>query len=78
MTWCCNLRRDLEVKSGQPISRSHWGLNLDARGGKGARNRAAVAVARKLAVLMHRLWTTGEDYRPYPNGEPKHLVMVKV
>lgn len=41
-----------------------WGLSLAARGGKNAKRRAKVAVARKLAVLMHRLWTTGEVYQP--------------
>lgn len=39
-----------------------WGLRLAARGGKNAKKRAVVAVARKLAVLLHRLWTTGERY----------------
>lgn len=32
--------------------------------GKGAKKRAVVAVARKLAVLLHRLWLTGEVYEP--------------
>jgi transposase len=41
-----------------------WGLELAKRGGKNARKRAKVAVARKLAVLMHRLWMTGEVYQP--------------
>ena len=41
-----------------------WGLELAKRGGKNARKRAKVAVARKLAVLMHRLWVTGEVYEP--------------
>jgi transposase len=41
-----------------------WGLELAKRGGKNAKKRAKVAVARKLAVLMHRLWTTGEVYEP--------------
>ena len=64
---------------GKPSALRDWGLKLHARGGKGARKRAAVGVARMLAVLMHRIWITGEDYRPYPNGEPepKRLVMVK-
>jgi transposase len=39
-----------------------WGLGLCERGGKNAKKRAVVAVARKLAVLLHRLWTTGEVY----------------
>lgn len=41
-----------------------WGLELAKRGGKNAKKRAKVAVARKLAVLMHRLWVTGEVYQP--------------
>jgi transposase len=41
-----------------------WGLELSKRGGKNAKRRAKVAVARKLAVLMHRLWVTGEVYEP--------------
>jgi transposase len=41
-----------------------WGLKLIARGGKKARKRAATAVARKLAVLMHHLWVSGEVYEP--------------
>ncbi len=48
-----------------------WGLELAKRGGKNARKRAKVAVARKLAVLMHRLWVTGEVYRPLgPQSRP--------
>ena len=41
-----------------------WGLALAARGRKNAKKRALVAVARKLAVLLHRLWVTGEVYKP--------------
>jgi transposase len=41
-----------------------FGLRLIARGGAGAKPRAVVAVARKLAVLLHRLWITGEVYEP--------------
>jgi transposase len=44
-----------------------WGENLIARGGRGAKKRAVVAVARKLSVLLHRLWVTGEDYDPFRN-----------
>jgi transposase len=40
------------------------GLRLCERGGKNAKKRAAVAVARKLAVLLHRLWVSGEVYEP--------------
>jgi transposase len=41
-----------------------FGHAIARRGGKNAKKRAAVAVARKLAVLLHRLWITGEDFRP--------------
>ena len=39
------------------------GLAIAARGGKNSRKRAAVAVARKLAVLLHRLWVSEQDYQ---------------
>ena len=41
-----------------------WGLELARRGGPHGNKKAAVAVARKLAVLLHRLWMSGEDYEP--------------
>jgi len=47
-----------------------YGLRLCERGGKNARKRAAVAVARKLAVLLHRLWISGEVYEPLRQGTP--------
>jgi transposase len=40
------------------------GLRMAERGGKAAKKRAVVAVARRLAVLLHRLWVTGEEYEP--------------
>jgi transposase len=46
-----------------------WGLRLAARGGKNAKKRAIVAVARKLAVLLHRLLVTGEVYEPLRNRQ---------
>ncbi len=44
------------------------GQQIAARGGKNAKKRAAIAVARKLAVLLHRLWVTGEVYDPLRNS----------
>jgi transposase len=38
------------------------GLRMAERGGKAAKKRAVVAVARRRAVLLHRLWVTGEEY----------------
>jgi transposase len=46
-----------------------FGQRLAERGGKAAKKRAAVAVARKLAVLLHRLWLTGEAYEPLRNAK---------
>ena len=44
--------------------RNH-GMRIAARGGKNAKKRAAVAVARKLAVLLHRLWISDQVYDPF-------------
>lgn len=41
-----------------------FGLKLAERGEKNAKKRAVVAVARKLAVLMHHLWKSGAVYDP--------------
>ena len=46
-----------------------WGLKLAASGGKRGKKRALVAVARKLAVILHRLWRTGESYPAFPQGQ---------
>ena len=40
------------------------------RGGKSGKKRAIIAVARKLAVLLHRLWVSGEVYEPWRNSKP--------
>lgn len=44
------------------------GEKIAVRGGKRAKKRATIAVARKLSVLMHRLWTSGETYEPLRNS----------
>jgi transposase len=44
-----------------------WGLKLAERGGKNGKKRAIIATARKLAVLLHRLWVSGEVYEPLRN-----------
>jgi len=53
----CNLRR--------------CGLKIAERGGKNGKRRAVVAVARKLAVLMHALWKSGATYDPFYQHEPR-------
>ena len=62
--------RRLLVQAGHAHLRSHtdtalkrWAEGLIPRIGK---RKAIVALARKLAVLMHRLWVTGEVYQPFP------------
>jgi transposase len=44
------------------------GEKIASRGAKNAKKRAVVAVARKLSVLLHRLWVTGEIYEPLYNA----------
>ena len=44
------------------------GEKIAARGAKNAKKRAAVAVARKLSVLLHRLWVSAEVYDPLYNA----------
>jgi len=46
-----------------------WGLKLAERGGKNGKKRAIVATARKLAVLLHHLWVSGEIYEPLHNSQ---------
>lgn len=49
---------------GPPCDLRRHGEGIAARGGGNAKKRAVVAVARKLAVLLHRLWVTGTPYAP--------------
>lgn len=48
-----------------------YGLALCERGGGNAKKRAVVAVARKLAVLLHRLWVDAAVYEPLRNSDSK-------
>ncbi len=45
-----------------------WGLKLAGKGNNNAKKRALVAVARKLAILLHHLWVSGEVYEPLLNS----------
>jgi transposase len=53
---------------GQDSDLRRWGLKLSERGGRNAKKRAVVAVARKLAVLLHKLWASQEVYEPLRNN----------
>src|SRR5260221_3705271 len=54
---------------GEDSDLRRWGRKLSARGGKTAKKRAVVAVARKLAVLLHRLWVCGEGHDTLRNRQ---------
>ena len=54
---------------GEDCDLQRFGLKLAERGGINAKKRAVVAVARKLAVLLHRLWLSGEKYEPLYNSQ---------
>jgi transposase len=49
---------------GKDSALRQWGLTKGD--GSSSKKRAVIAVARKLAVLLHRLWTTGENFKPFP------------
>lgn len=49
---------------GKPCDLRRLGEKLLARGGQAAHGKAVVAVARRLGVLLHRIWVTGEAYDP--------------
>jgi transposase len=51
-----------------------WGLQLCTRGGKNAKKRATIAVARRLAVILHRMWVTGERFRPFASPQAAYAL----
>jgi transposase len=63
-------QRILSAK-GPDTALKQFGLRIEARGKKKAKKRAIVAVARKLAVLLHKLWVTGEVYEPFPGAKER-------
>lgn len=54
---------------GKDCSLRRWGLKLAGDGSTSQKKRALVAVARKLAVLLNRLWVSGEVYEPFHGKE---------
>lgn len=57
-------------KASPDTALQRWGLAYIERHGKGSRKTAATAVARKLAVLLHALWTSGAKYEPLRGCAP--------
>lgn len=60
-------------RRGPDTDLKRWGLRLAERGGKRGKKKAVVAVARKLGILLHRLWVTGEVYEPLRNQNLRQL-----
>ena len=58
---------------GKPSRLREWGLALAHRGARNARKRAITAVARKLAVLLHRLWHDRALYQPFYSQPPRSV-----
>lgn len=54
---------------GEDCDLRRWGESIASRPTRGAKKRAVAAVARKLAVLLHHLWVTGEVYDPLHNNK---------
>ena len=52
------------LSQGPDSDLKRWGLAYAERGAKNARKRAVVAVARKIAVVLHRLWSDRAEYQP--------------
>lgn len=50
---------------GEDCELRRFGERIAARGGKAAKKKAVIAVARKLGVLMHRLWADNAKYDPF-------------
>lgn len=64
-------------RRGPDTDLKRWGLQLCARGGRNAKKRALVAVGRKLAILLHRLWVSGEGYEPLRNSKARERAALR-
>lgn len=58
---------------GQDCRLRRWGLALAGRGGKNAKKRAVVAVARKLSVVLLAMWKSGRDFDAWHNMSPEEM-----
>lgn len=63
---------------GKDCDLRRYGLAIQQRGGRNAKKRAVVAVARKLAVVLHRLWVSGKPYEPLRATERSSAVPASV
>lgn len=53
---------------GEECDLRRFGLRIGERGGARSKKIAVVAVARKLSVLLHKLWVSGQEYDPFFNA----------
>jgi hypothetical protein len=53
------------LRSRQDSALKHWVEQLAPRVGK---KKAVVALARKIGVLLHHLWVTGETFELFPQA----------
>jgi transposase len=68
--------RRLLVQCAQGMMRTHaqdtslkrWALGLAERGGRAAKKKAVIALARKLAVILHRMWCDNQPFRAFPEA----------
>jgi transposase len=81
----CDLRRLLVNAAhyilgpfGEDCDLRRWGRRIASRGGKTAKKKAVIAVARKLAILLHRLWRRSELYDPFYNQTHRAVRRAKV
>lgn len=58
-------------RRGPDTDLKRWGQKIADKGKKKAKRRAVVAVARKLAILLHRMWVSGERYEPRRHSQAK-------
>ncbi len=58
---------------GEDCDLRRYGEAIYHRGGRRAKKTAAVAVARKLAVLLHSLWIHPAPYEPFYRPQQRHL-----
>ncbi len=72
-TWLVQGAQHILGPFGADSDLRRWGLKLAERGGKNGKKRAIIATARKLAVLLHRLWVSGEVYEPFHNSHASVL-----
>ena len=63
MRWLLVQAAHASLSTHRDSALKRWGERLVEQSGK---KKAVVALARKLAVILHRLWVTGESYQPFP------------